>query len=44
VYLKDYAGVEQAVTGLGDFFRFYNDERRHQALAYRTPAEVYKAA
>lgn len=44
VYLKDYAGVEQAVTGLGNFFRFYNEERRHQALAYRTPAEVYEAA
>lgn len=44
VYRKDYAGVGQAVTGLGDFFRFYNEERRHQALAYRTPAEVYKAA
>ncbi len=41
VYLKDYEGVGQAVTGLGDFFRFYNEERRHQALAYQTPAEVY---
>lgn len=44
VYLNDYAGVEQAVSGLDAFFRFYNEERRHQALAYRTPGEVYRAA
>lgn len=28
---------------LGSCFRFYNHERPHQALAYRTPAEVYTA-
>lgn len=44
VYLKDYEGMGQAVTWLGDFFRFYNEERRHEALAYRTQAEVCKAA
>ena len=44
MHRKDSAGVERTVTGLSDFFRFYNDERRHQALAYRTPAEGYKAA
>ena len=38
--MANYEGVGQAVTKLGDFFRFYNEERRHQALAYRTPAEV----
>ena len=42
--MENYEGVEQAVTWLGDFFRFYNEERRHQALAYRTSAEVDKAA
>ena len=42
--MATYEGVGQAVTGLGNFFRFCNEERRHQALAYRTPAEVYKAA
>ena len=30
-----------ARAGLADYFAFYNHERPHQALAYRTPAEVY---
>ena len=41
VYLKDYDSVPAARAGLGDYFAFYNHERPHQALAYRTPAEVY---
>jgi len=41
VYLKDYAGVPAAVTGLGAYFDFYNRERLHQALDYRTPQAVY---
>ncbi len=27
--------------GLGAYFIFYNHERPHQALAYKTPNEVY---
>jgi len=41
VYLKDYANVGQAIRGLKDFFRRYNEERPHSALGYRTPSEVY---
>jgi len=41
VYLKDYADLHEARTNLGAYFRFYNEERPHQALDYRTPAEVY---
>jgi putative transposase len=41
VYLKDYAGVPSAVTGLGAYFGFYNAERPHQALGYQTPQAVY---
>ena len=41
VFLKDYRDVAEARDGLGGYFRFYNRERPHQALAYRTPAEVY---
>jgi putative transposase len=41
VYLKDYRDVPEARHGLGHYFPFYNDERIHQALDYRTPREVY---
>lgn len=41
VYLKDYQQVRDAAQGLGDYFPFYNMERGHQSLDYRTPYEVY---
>jgi len=41
VYLKAYQDGRDARIGLGNFFRFYNTERPHQALDYRTPAEVF---
>ena len=41
VYLKAYANVLEAQRGLEDYFRFYNGLRPHQALDYRTPAEVF---
>jgi putative transposase len=43
VYLKSFPTVPAAIDGLGAYFRFYNEERLHQALAYRTPAAVYRA-
>lgn len=42
VYLKDYESVKEAVEGLGRYFRFYNEERPHQSLGYRTPGSVYR--
>jgi putative transposase len=42
VFLKDYADAEEARQGLRGYFRFYNYERLHQSLDYRTPAEVYE--
>jgi putative transposase len=44
VYLHDYGTVPNARAALGRYFQFYNHERPHQALAYRTPAEVYAEA
>jgi putative transposase len=43
VYLKDYVSVPSARANLEAFFRFYNEERLHQALDYQTPAAVYAA-
>ena len=40
-YLKAYSSATEARRELGDYFRFYNDLRPHQALGYRTPAEVF---
>jgi putative transposase len=42
VYLKDYRDVSSCIEGLRDYFRFYNDERPHQALGYKTPRQVYR--
>jgi len=41
VFLRDYQTVWDARHGLARYFAFYNGERLHQALGYRTPAEVY---
>jgi putative transposase len=41
VYLKAYQTVREAKESLGSYFRFYNTERLHEALGYRTPFEVY---
>ncbi len=41
VYLKAYQDGREARIGLGNYFRFYNTERPHQALGYRAPAEVF---
>ena len=41
IYLNDYEQVTEAVRQLGNYFRFYNQERPHQALGYQTPAAIY---
>ena len=43
VYLNDYQDGWEAETRLAAYFDFYRHERPHQALGYRTPAEVYFA-
>lgn len=43
VYLKGYQAVDEAYAGLERYFDFYNRERFHQSLAYRTPYEVHFA-
>ena len=41
VYLMHYETVPEGRQGIDSYFGFYNDVRLHQALKYRTPAEVY---
>ena len=41
VYLKDYANVTEAISGLSNYFSFYNTQRPHQSLRYMTPQQVY---
>jgi putative transposase len=44
VYLNDYLSPREARNGLARYFQFYNFERPHQALDYRTPALAYASA
>lgn len=41
VYLRDYQNIHEARPGLSEYFEFYNYRRRHQSLAYQTPAQLY---
>jgi putative transposase len=43
IYLYDYDTVPALDAGLDAYFNFYNQDRFHQSLDYRTPAEVYFA-
>ena len=40
-FLRAYDGVGAAKDGIGAYFVFFNEDRGHQALGYRTPMEVY---
>ena len=43
VYLNAYASVAEAKAGIGSWLDFYNGERQHQNLRYRTPRQIYEA-
>jgi Integrase core domain len=42
VYLHAYASVAEAKAGIGAWLEFYNTERQHQSLGYRTPRQIYQ--
>src|SRR6266851_3076721 len=42
VYLNAYASVAEAKAGIGSWLNFYNEERQHQSLGYRTPRQIYQ--
>jgi putative transposase len=41
VYLKDYQSPKEARRSLTEYLKFYNEERFHSSLNYKTPAEIY---
>jgi putative transposase len=43
LYVYDYQNVLAVTQGLNGYFQFYNTERPHQSLGYRTPAQVHYA-
>ena len=43
IYIKAYASVAEVRRGIGGWLSFYNDQRLHQALGYRTPREMFEA-
>jgi putative transposase len=42
VYIRCYETVPELARGLGRYFGYYNEERMHQSLEYRTPGWVYR--
>jgi putative transposase len=44
VYLRAYDSIIDARQSLGEYFAFYNTERRHQSLDRHTPDSVYYQA
>lgn len=41
VYIKGYQNIPEAQAGLHEYFDFYNMERRHQSLNYKTPWMIF---
>jgi putative transposase len=44
IYLHVFEDGVQLYEGLREYFRFYNHERIHQSLDYKTPASLYRLA
>jgi putative transposase len=44
VFIKAYGSAREARLGIGRWLAFYNDDRPHQALDYRTPRAVFEDA
>ena len=43
VFTHAYASVAEARRSIGAWLNFYNDERKHQALGYLTPSQIFAA-
>ena len=42
MYPKAYETPKEARTGIHNYIKFYNHERPHSRLKYRTPEEIYR--
>ena len=42
IFLEKFETVQELLSGLKEYFEFYNFERPHQSLAEKTPAEIYR--
>ncbi len=43
VYLREYANIKEAEAGIGAYIHRYNTWRPHEALGYKTPADIHFA-
>jgi putative transposase len=41
IYIKEYETIAECTLGIRKYFEFYNTERFHQSLSYKTPDEIY---
>lgn len=41
IYLRDFSSVSEVRLALREYFKYYNTQRLHQALDYKTPEQVY---
>jgi putative transposase len=44
IYLKEYKNVSELKTALRKYFHFYNYERPHKSLGYKSPGDIYLPA
>ena len=41
VFIKGYETMHEAMQGLNEYLQFYNQQRLHASLEYRTPEQAY---
>lgn len=41
IFLNEFQTVKELTLAIKQYFKFYNDERPHQSLGYRTPSAIY---
>jgi len=41
IYLKDYESGKDLHNGIREYFLYYNEERLHSSLGYKTPRSIY---